>query len=349
VIPYDPEYDTEILERLIEVVVAFKDAPQDYDLCVTGGSGEIGFVKNHLGLSNRDAYMSTFHAPLKGWFRGNKSPPVAGLAVFFQYSNLDGRSDSYDPSWCNKIKVALASGRKGGARHRVVRGAAQLLKYPNPLIPEARNYDDDETVPISFMITKLWTYGGVREYSHPFIKNDAVSMHETRPEFPRWAAERLNELFRGRDAGLMASMQMQQFGGPASKVVKNGQRMTTSYQWRDGMVVGLNAFYDQSVDGSRERAEAWQARIDDEGTGTSPGYISPKRYRWFAYPTGNQVMSEAWPAYFSDEAYRACLAIKRSVDPHRVLSATPFALDFEPKRPSLSQEDKPFGEPKIVP
>lgn len=329
VVPYDPDYDTEVLARLIELVAAFKDAPRDYDFCVTGGSGEIGFLKSHLGVANRDAYMSTFQAPRKGWFRGNKSPPVAGLAVFFQYSNLDGRPDTYDPSWCNRIKEALASGRKGGLVHRGMNLAASLLDHPNPLLPEARNHDDDEVVPISFMINKLWTYGGPREYSHPFIKNDALCRHESKPEFPKWAAERLNELFRGRRGGLMASMQMQQFGGPASKVVENGARGTTSFQWRDGMIVGLNVFYDASVPGSKTRALAWQERIDAEGTGTNPGYITPEPYRWFAYPTGNQVMTEAWRSYFTEEAYRECLEVKRAVDPHRVLSATPFALDYD--------------------
>lgn len=328
VIPYDPRFDTEKLVRLLDLVVEFQDAPRDYDLCLTGGSGEIDFLKHRTGLTNRDAYMSTFHAPDKPWFVANKSAPVAGLAVFFQYSNLDGRPDTYDPSWAQKLRDALEIGERGTPLHRIKGRAADLVGR-TPLLPEARNIDDDAPRPISEMIGKLWAFGGVREYSYPYIKNDAITRQQTGPGFARWTAERLNELFSGGAQGLMAAMQIQQFGGADSQKVVNGERGETAYHWRDGMVVGLNVFYDPKNPGSRERAEAWQARIDAEGTGTEPGHISPEMYRWFGFPTGNQVMSEVWSAYFTPEAYERCLAVKRAVDPNGVFSATPFAVGYD--------------------
>ncbi|MCB9533085.1 MAG: FAD-binding oxidoreductase [Myxococcales bacterium] len=328
VIPYDPRFDTKKLERLIELAVEFKDAPQGYDLCISAGSGEIGFLKHRTGLTNRDARMSTFHAPDKPWFVGNRSSPVAGLAVFFQYSNLDGRPDTYDPSWARRLREAVGAGEPGTTLHRW-KGRAAAAFSRTPLLPEARNIDDDAVRPISEMLGKLWAFGGVREYSYPYIKNDAIARQQTRPEFPAWAAARMNELFSGRHLGLMASLQIQQFGGADSKVVANGALGATSYQWRDGMVVGLNVFYDPTVRGAHERALAWQQRIDDEGTGSSPGYISPEMYRWFGFPTGPQEMSKVWPAYYAPEAYERCLAIKRRVDPNGVLSATPFAIGYD--------------------
>lgn len=327
VIPYDARTDGDKLRRLIELAVAFKDAPRDYDLCITAGSGEIGFLKHRTGLSNRDAFMSTFHAPDKPWFVANKSTPVAAVAVFFQYSNLDGRPDTYDPSWAQRVREAVADDRPAPLGHRITTQAARLLSQ-TPLLVEGRNIDDDQTRSISDMMAKLWAFSGVREYSFPFIKNDAIARQQTHPDFPRWAVERMNELFEGRQHGLMASLQIQQFGGTDSQSVINGGRGETSYHWRDGMVVGLNVFYDPDHPGAREKAQAWQDRIDAEGTGDSPGYISPEMYRWFGFPTGNQTMHEVWPAYYTPECYERALAIKQDVDPHRVFSATPFAIGY---------------------
>jgi FAD/FMN-containing dehydrogenase len=328
VIPYDPRYDTGKLEALLQLAVDFREAPQDYDLCISAGSGELDFVRHRFGFTNRDAYMSSYHAPDKGWFVANKSSPVAGLAVFFQYSNLDGRSDTYDPSWARRVREALGAGAPGDWVHRAKARGADLLSR-TPLLPEAKNIDDDVTRSISDMITHLWAFGGVREYSYPYIKNDAISRQETQPGFAKWAAERMNTMFEGRSDGLMASMQVQQFGGAASKKVQNGARGETSFHWRDGMVVGLNSFYDPGVPGALAKAEAWHARIDHEGTGASPGYTSPKMYRWFGFPTGPQTMSDVWPAYFDEESYTKCRRIKQAVDPNGVFSASPFSIGYD--------------------
>ncbi|MCB9603816.1 MAG: FAD-binding oxidoreductase [Sandaracinus sp.] len=328
IFPYDPRFDTDKLEALLQLVVDFADAPQDYDLCVSGGSAELDFVRHRFGFTNRDAYMSSYHAPDKGWFVANKASPVAAVAVFFQYGNVDGRPDGYDPSWANRIRDALARGKRGDLAHRSKVRAAELLSRAS-VLPEAKNIDDDVTRSISDMAAKLWAFSGVREYSYPFVKNDAISMQETRPGFARWAAERMNTMFEGGADGLMASMQVQQFGGAASAKVKNGARGETSFQWRDGMVVGMNSFYDPSVPGSLAKAEAWHARIDGEGTGDAPGYISPKMRRWFGFPTGPQTMSEVWPAYFDEDAWAKCRRIKQSVDPDGVLSATAFSIGYD--------------------
>ena len=328
VVPYDPKYDTDKLEALLQLTVDFKDAPQDYDLCISAGSGELDFVRHRLGFTNLDAYMSAYHAPNKAWFVANKSSPVAGLAVFFQYSNLSGRPDDYDPSWVGRIRAALGAGKRGGWVHQVkARGAAWLGR--TPLLPEAKNIDDDIPRSISDMMLRLWAFGGVREYSYPYIKNDAITRQETRPGFARWAAERMNTVFEGRADGLMASMQVQQFGGAASKKVQNGARGETSFHWRDGMVVGLNCFYDPTVPGALSKAQAWHARIDAEGTGDAPGYTSPKMYRWFGFPTGSQRMSDVWPAYFDEDSYAKCRRIKQNVDPHGLFSASPFSIGYD--------------------
>ncbi len=340
VIPYDSRTDSGKLERLIALAVAFKDAPRDYDLCITAGSGERGFLKHRTGLSNRDAYMSTFHAPDKPWFVANKSTPVAAVAVFFQYSNLDGRPDSYDPSWAQRVREALADepdAPPAPALHWLKSSVAGLLGK-TPLLAEARHIDDDQPRPISRMMAELWAFSGVREYSHPFIKNDAISRQQTHPDMPRWIVARMNELFDGGEHGLMASLQIQQFGGTDSQSVINGGRGETSYHWRDGMVVGLNVFYDPEVAGARDRAQAWQDRIDAEGTGAAPGYISPEMYRWFGFPTGNQVMAEVWPAYFTPACYARARTVKQEVDPHGVFSATPFALAYGEAAPVAAPE-----------
>jgi len=232
--PYNHKYDKKVLAALFNVLVAFKDAPQDYDLCLTAGSGEVDYLWNQFGFANRDSFMSAFYpgSPSRKdedkWWKYNKASPFAGVVVFFQYSNLDGKPDSYDPKWAAMLKEAFEQGEKGSCCWRCCEAIANCcLSHPPPLIPkELRNVDDDDlSYSISDMVTKLWTYGGVREYNFPYIKCDQITEQEFGEGFADWAAEKLNYLFASGDKGLMASMQSQQFGGAASKVVKNGEKM----------------------------------------------------------------------------------------------------------------------------
>ena len=338
--PYNHKYDKKVLAALFNVLVAFKDAPQDYDLCLTAGSGEVDYLWNQFGFANRDSFMSAFYpgSPSRKdedkWWKYNKASPFAGVVVFFQYSNLDGKPDSYDPKWAAMLKEAFEQGEKGSCCWRCCEAIANCcLSHPPPLIPkELRNVDDDDlSYSISDMVTKLWTYGGVREYNFPYIKCDQITEQEFGEGFADWAAEKLNYLFASGDKGLMASMQSQQFGGAASKVVKNGEKKETSYHFRNGTVIGLNVFYDPSKKDAKELAEKWVSEVEKEGSGPG-GKVSPVPKRWFSFPTGSFRMAEeeTWKMYFgTEDNYRAALdAKKRLFDPNNLLAANPFLLNY---------------------
>jgi len=97
--------------QLFKLAQEWDNAPGDYDLCVSVVAAEDDYLENVIGIASRDDLMTTF-------FGGrNSSPPLNILVIFFQYSNIDNKPDTYDPSWCSKIKTILnprSTGRPGG-------------------------------------------------------------------------------------------------------------------------------------------------------------------------------------------------------------------------------------------
>jgi hypothetical protein len=105
--PLRSELDHGVLVQLFDLVREWENAPGDYDFCFTVASAEDEFLENFIGVASRDDFMVTF-------FGGkNASSPLNALLIYFQYSNIDNKSDTYDPSWCNRIKTILRTAKHG--------------------------------------------------------------------------------------------------------------------------------------------------------------------------------------------------------------------------------------------
>jgi hypothetical protein len=321
VIPYDPKFDHDVLVRLFKLVQEWENAPGDYDFSFTVASGEADFLANQLGIASYDDFMVRFFGGMMG------SSPFGFLSVYFQYSNLDNKPDTYDPSWCNKIKTILGTANQGcGGWERFKEWVEQeLIDYFVTM------QDDSVTTPISESVTQLWTYRGTREFNFPFLKNTQVTDKVAGPDdWPEWAATRIDALVGRTDEGLMVVVQCENFGGQNSAMTKNGARHQTSYAWRNTTVgYCLDAFFDPNVENARRLAEEWQG-INIQG-GVGPlGKFSTTDHRWFWATHGNLDMSEIWPCYYSAEDYARCCQIKKAVDPNGVFTANTFVVGYSP-------------------
>lgn len=324
VIPYDPKFDHKVLAQLFKLVQEWENAPGDYDFSFTVASGEDDFLANQIGAASYDDAMVKFFGGKNG------SSFFSFLSVYFQYSNLDNKPNTYDPSWCNKIKTILGTANQGvGPWERL----EQLVEQ------ELINYfvnlkDDSVTTPISECVTQLWTYGGTREFNFPFVKNTQLTDKVADPEhWPEWVAARIDELIGRSDEGLMVVTQCENFGGKNSAMTKNGARKQTAYAWRDTTVgYCLDAFYNADVENALGIIEKWQSINIAEGIGQN-GKLSTADHRWFCFSHGDIDMSKVWPFYYSKEDYDRCLKVKKTVDPNGVFTPNPFVVGYPDTAP----------------
>ena len=321
VIPYNPTLDHNVLVQLFDLVRDWENAPGDYDFCFTVAAAEDDFLENVIGIASLDDYMVTFFGGKNG------SPPLNVLLIYFQYSNLDNKPDTYDPSWCNRIKTILATANQGsGWWERFKEWAEQ--EVINLLVTMR---DDNVTTPISESVTQLWTYQGTREFNYPFLKNAQVTDKVATPDWAQWAATRIDAMVGRSEEGLMVFVQCQNFGGQNSALTKNGGRKQTSYAWRNTTVgYNLDIFFNRHVKNAQEFAEEWQNINVADGVGPN-GKFSSADHRCFWASHGNLDMSQVWPYYYSSsDDYAKCCKVKETVDPNGVFTANTFVVGYTP-------------------
>jgi hypothetical protein len=332
VIPYDPALDHGVLVQLFDLVQEWENAPGDYDFCFTVAAAEDDFLENVIGIASRDDFMSTF-------FGGrNASPPLNVLLIYFQYSNLDNKPDTYDPSWCNRIKTILGDANQGSTWWERLREWAE-----QELIDLYLTLRDDSVItPISESVTQLWTYQGTREFNYPFLKNAEVTDKVATSGWSEWAATRIDAMVGRSSDGLMVFVQCQNFGGENSAVTKNGKRKQTSYAWRNTTVgYNLDVFYNTRVQNAQKLAEEWQNVNTAEGVGPN-GTFSTADHRWFWASHGDLDMSKVWPFYYSKTDYEKCCKVKQAVDPNGVFTANTFVVGYLPEKPPKHLAAAPY-------
>jgi hypothetical protein len=324
VIPYDPKFDHDVLVNLFKLVNEWESAPGDYDFSFTVASGEDQFLANQIGIASYDDLM----VKLLGGKNGSSF--FSFLSVYFQYSNLDNKRDTYDPSWCNKIKTILKTANQGiGGWERFEQWLEQeVIDYFVNL------KDDCRTTPISECVTDLWTYRGTREFNYPFVKNTQLTDEVADPKnWPEWVASRIDELIGRQDEGLMVVTQCENFGGKNSAMYKNGKNGQTAYAWRDTTVgYCLDAFYNPDVENALPIVNDWQKINNDEGIGPN-GKLSTVDHRWFCFSHGDIDMSQVHQYYYSQDDYDRCLKVKKAVDPHGVFTPNAFVVGWPDTAP----------------
>ena len=260
------------------------------------------------------------------------SSPFSFLSVYFQYSNLDNKRDSYDPQWCDKINAIFV------AADAADKGMGWWDRFKNWFERKLIGYfatqkDDKDITPISESVTTLWTYKGQREFNYPFLKNAQMTDEVADPEnWPEWVASRIDGLIE-HSKGLMVVTQCENFGGPDSAMRKNVDRKQTAYAWRNTTVgYCLDAFHNPNVTNARWAAEQWQKVNNDEGVGPC-GKLSKVDHRWFWASHGDTDMSKVWPFYYSPEDYERCCKIKKKHDPKGVFSPNAFVVGYPETAP----------------
>jgi len=326
IIPYDPRLDHNVLVQLFDLVREWENAPGDYDFSFTVASGEDDFVANQIGAASKDDFMDTF-------FRGQQgAAPWNVLLIYFQYSNLDNRPDTYDPSWCSKIKTILRTANMGGSFWERLKDWVEGW-----IIGQVRTrrlvtrQDDDVITPISQSVTRLWTYEGTREFNYPYLKNAQFTDKVATSGWAEWAATRIDAMAGRSDEGLMVFVQCQNFGGRNSALTKNGGRKQTAYAWRNTTVgYNLDVFFNRHLIDAPQLAEQWQSINIADGVGPS-GKFSLADHRCFWACHGSLDISQVWPCYYSSrDDYAKCCQVKKTVDPNGVFTVNTFVVGYTP-------------------
>ena len=319
IIPYDPKFDHNVLVKLLDLTQEWEYAPGDYDFCFTLAAAEENFIESQLGHASKDAFM------VKHFGEKNGSSPFNVLLVYFQYSNLDNKSDTYDPAWCNKIEAILSTAKHGSSWWERFKLWVEQ-KILNILVTR----DNSKITPISESVTRLWTFEGEREFDYPFLKNGQVTDKVASPDWSEWAATRIDEMTGRSEEGLMVFAQCQNFGGQNSAVTKNGRRKQTSYAWRNTTVgYEFDIFYNKNMPLAYKHAHEWQKVNFEKGIGQN-GKFSTTDHRWLWASHGSLDMCEVWPCYYSDEDYARCCKVKAAVDPNNVFTPNSFVVGYEP-------------------
>ena len=319
VIPYDPKLDHNILVQLFNLVQEWENAPGDYDFCFTMAAGEEDFIANQIGRASKDAFM------VKHFGDKNHSAPFDVLMIYFQYSNLDNKPDTYDPQWCNKIDAILDAANKGGSWWERFK-----LWIKQKIFNLIEKQDNGKVTPMSKSITELWTYEGTREFNYPFLKYGQVTDKVASPDWSEWGATRVDAMAGRSNEGLMVFTQCQNFGGQNSAVTKNGRRKQTSYAWRNTTIgYNLDIFYNHKMTGAQTLAHDWHGVNRIEGVGPN-GKFSTTDHRWFWASHDRLDMHKVWKYYYSEEDYAQCCKVKAEVDPNGMFTPNSFVVGYTP-------------------
>ena len=319
VVPYDPKLDHHLLVRLFDLVQEWENAPGDYDFCVTVAAGEEDFIANQIGRASKDDFM------VKHFGGQYHSSPFNVVMVYFQYSNFDNKPDTYDPTWRNRIDEIFSTANKHASWWEWIK-----LWVEQKILNRIEKQDSGKITPMSKSITELWTYEGTREFNYPYLKYGQVTDRIASPDWPEWAATRIDAMVGRSHEGLMVFAQCQNFGGQSSAVTKNGRRGQTSYAWRNTTVgCNLDIFYNKKMTGAETIAHDWHTGNRLQGVGPH-GKFSTTDHRWFWASHDNIDMHRMWHHYYSDEDYARCCKVKEKVDPNGVFTPNSFVVGHAP-------------------
>lgn len=323
VIPYDPKIDHNVLVQLFDLVKEWDKAPGDYDFCVTVAAGEEDFLTNLMGDASKDAFM------VKHFGGKNHSSPFNVVMVYFQYSNLDNRPDTYDPTWCDTIEAILGTANKRDSLWEKFK-----LWVEQKILNRIEKQDNCKITPMSESITELWTYKGTREFNYPYLKYGQVTDEVAKPDWSEWVATRIDAMTGRSHEGLMIFAQCENFGGKNSAVTRNGARRQTSYAWRNTTVgCNLDIFYNPKMVGAQTIAHDWHTGNRLQAVGEN-GKFSTTDHRWFWATHDNIDMHKMSKHYYSSkEDYDRCCEVKNKVDPKGVFTPNTFVVGYKPPDP----------------
>ncbi|MCB9616635.1 MAG: FAD-binding oxidoreductase [Sandaracinus sp.] len=291
-------------ERLAALTLAVENAPRGYDFGFVVFSGHESFWRNAFGIARRSDLGPAM------------APPVPVVAVCFQYGNVEGPRESYDPRWCAEAKRIVADFERHTARHPamslLLRAQKQLGRLP----------DDRRPTPVSHAMSRVWLSGGAREFRAPLLKSSITSGGTVDADLPRFVADSIDEAMAH---GHMVQSIFQSAGGRASALRNPTRAEQAALSWRDA---GCYWLFDLSFDPHDQAdeawARAWRARVTAEG---QTKMRDDRARAWFGFLNGDVSLREGWSRYFDDEAkYERALRLKAEVDPGGVFSATPFHL-----------------------
>lgn len=317
IIPYDPTLDHNLLVQLFDLVQEWETAPGDYDFCFTVAAAEEDFIANQIGEASKDDFM------VKSFGDKNGASPFNVVIAYFQYSNLDNKPNTYDPTWCNKIEAIFGTANYGGSWWERLK-----LWFEQKILNLIVKRDNSKITQISESVTSLWTYEGTREFNYPFLKNGQVTDKVASPDWSEWAATRIDKMTGRSEEGLMVFVQCQNFGGKNSAVTRNGARKQTSYAWRNTTIgYNLDIFFNPAMTGAQTLAQEWLSVNLIEGVGPN-GKFSTADHRWFWASHGDLSMSEVWQYYYSVDDYAKCCKVKAEVDHNGVFTPNSFVVGY---------------------
>jgi hypothetical protein len=229
------------------------------------------------------------------------------IVVFAQWANLEGAGQTYDPAFFQKIKDVL----------------------PGPMLPhEGFSLNDEQ----AFMSTlcSFWVFPIAREFQLPYFKRAYITESKTVEQdgWSSWATGRLNEYILDPSAQVYISAQFTYLGGQYSRYRNQDPQNQMSFSWRRDSTFGctMDAFYNEKEDPkSKEKAQNWVAKNDQEGVGKNGKYSKEdRRLLWGSRDTD---LPAAHAHYYDSEAkYQGLAEMKEKVDPNLIFTANKFAV-----------------------
>jgi len=162
-LPYKKGDDKQVLRNLFELIRVWEQVPGDYDLSMTLAGSEDAYSRN-LTMPSLAGFDAKYSVPgIRNILRRFYQAAGQVLIIYFQYSNLDAKPDSYDPKYWEMVMKVM---RPMEARVAADPQSAALAKNGSLLLP---NHSPDWITPMPDCI-KLWTYQGKREFNYPYLK-----------------------------------------------------------------------------------------------------------------------------------------------------------------------------------
>ena len=236
---------------------------------------------------------------------------TAVIIVFAEWANLEGKGQTYDPSFFDRIKAAA----KG--------------------VPGKKDEYIDEGMPF---LTGKWVFPIKREFNKPYNKRCYVT-NSTKLHESGWVEEttqRIDDHVGRWINGCRISAQIQHYGGSQSRYRTNDPDDKTSYSWRrdSTVVAGMDGFYlTLNLIGKtpKEQTDEWVTKNDElfrgPGSKFAPGL--DRRLFWASYYTtlAERDLEVSWPFYHEDDKkWQKLKAIKKRVDPDNIFSPNDFSV-----------------------
>lgn len=289
-------FTPERLERLLGLVSETITSPSHYDLTISVMSGsQIILPPSQPTL---DSILQDKHPEAYGRVRF----PAWPMLILVQAQWSDAKTSQEDPMpWFNKIRDTAGPA-----------GMWALLRHFDPvgvIEPEVER-------PMS-ELCRAWLYGNVREYNMAYEKRAFISNRIPSAGWTKWIAKQIRHI----PAGCNVCAQVFA-GGGQYRALADGR---TAFSWRDTTVVCImDIFYPRLGSVEHCRALDWQAE-NDVGRAL---FLCEHDRRFLFGSYGSPNLDASNLLYFEKGKYERLLAIKKRVDPARVLSANPFSIGY---------------------